>query len=429
MKDWLRSTAVGALTLEARLALLVHRPKIVAVTGNVGKTTTKDAIFAVVSGHSRARKSQKSFNSDIGVPLAILGLENPWSNPLKWAWTLLKGVVAALAPGYPKLLVLEVGADTPGDISSIARWLRPDIVVFTGMPEIPVHIERFSSREEMVREKRSLLEQVRPGGTAIVNGDFNVAEATQNVAAKLLTYGTNLSCDISASDIRIATGVSGSPAGMVAKIHSGEETFELIVNGALGKPVISAALAALTVARTMEIDRESAARSLAAWQPPAGRMRVLRGKSGATILDDSYNSSPAAAISALETLQTISAKRKIVVLGDMRELGAKSAAAHEKVGALAARVADMLVTVGEESKVLARAAREAGMQDIREYGYDSSVQVGNDLARELRSGDVVLVKGSQNRIRLERCVHALLADPSEAEKVLVRFDKNWRWKV
>lgn len=430
MKEWLRGLVVGLLTAEARLALRIHHPKIVAVTGNVGKTTTKDAIFAAIPATLKARKSQKSFNSDIGVPLAILAFDNPWSNPFKWAWTLIKGFVVALMPGYPQLLVLEVGADKPGDISSIAKWLKPDIAVFTGVPKLPVHVVYFPSRDALVSEKRALLEHIKLGGTAIVNGDFDVAEATQGIAAKVITYGTDPSCDVSASDVRVSVDTQGLPTGMSANVTFDGSHVPLQVTGALGRPVVTAALAALAVARALDVDAKIASHSLAKWQPTPGRMHILQGKNGSILIDDTYNASPVAMRSALETLAQLGAKRKIAVLGDMRELGDKSVEAHREIGTYVAAVADMLVTVGEESKVLAQAARDAGMakEKIREYGYDTSQQVGEDLAKELRAGDVVLLKGSQNRIRLERCVYELLADPSQAQELLVRFDNTWRRK-
>src|SRR3989344_1969960 len=173
MKNFLKKAIVLILICEARLVLSRYRPKIIAITGSMGKTAAKDAICAALSGGGlRARKSEKSFNSELGVPLTILGLENAWRNPLRWAENILRGLwLAARKTGYPAWLVLEVGADRPGDIRKIARWLRPDIAVITGVPEIPVHVEFFRSAEELAREKRALAEYVKQGGKLVLNGD------------------------------------------------------------------------------------------------------------------------------------------------------------------------------------------------------------------------------------------------------------------
>lgn len=424
---FMRSTLVSLLTFEARLALATHRPKIVAITGNLGKTTTKDAIFAVVSARLNARKSLKSFNSDIGVPLAILGLGNPWSNPLKWLWTLVRGFFSAISPGFPELLVLEVGADKPGDIASIAKWLQPDTAVFTGVPKIPVHIAYFDSADALMREKMSLFEYLRSNGTIVANGDNErSAELLAKFSQRSITYGFG-DQTVAAADPKMWYDYN-EPLGMTALLKTGET---LRVRGVLGKPPLYAALAALAIASELGIERSSALRSIENYQQTPGRMRILKGINGSVIIDDSYNSSPAAALSALKTLKEIRSERKIAVLGDMRELGGKSVEAHLEIGAYAANVADLLITVGEESRVLAQAARDAGMpkERIREYGYDSSQEVGQRLAKEVRAGDVVLVKGSQNRIRLERCVYELLPDRSQAARLLVRFDPAWRKKA
>ena len=152
--------------------LLRHKPKIIAVTGSVGKSTTKDAIYAVLSGSLHVRKSEKSFNGDVGVPLTILGCENGWKNPLKWLINIAKGLWLVLIPqSYPEWLVLEVGADRPGDIKRIARWLKPDIAVLTAIPETPAHVEFFASPDELMKEKLSLAESLKPGGTLVLYGD------------------------------------------------------------------------------------------------------------------------------------------------------------------------------------------------------------------------------------------------------------------
>src|SRR3989344_4193349 len=168
IKKFLRSIVVIILTIEARLVLRKYKPRIIAVTGNLGKTSTKDAIYLALVGHLNIRQSEKSFNSEIGVPLSILDCPNVWGSVRGWLSNFLHGLGLILfREPYPEWLVLEVGADRIGDIKKLARWLKPEIVVFTGVPTIPVHIEFFPTRESLVQEKRVLLSSVKIGGTPV----------------------------------------------------------------------------------------------------------------------------------------------------------------------------------------------------------------------------------------------------------------------
>ena len=150
MRSFFKKLVATLLRAEARLVLRKYNPKVIAVTGSVGKTSAKDAIYAVIADQFHARKSEKSFNSEIGLPLTILGIPNAWNNPFKWLQNLLDGLALYLfRTSYPEWLVLEVGADRPGDIKKVASWLKVDIAVITRLPEMPVHVELFSSPAEV----------------------------------------------------------------------------------------------------------------------------------------------------------------------------------------------------------------------------------------------------------------------------------------
>ena len=172
MKSIFKKIVVAILEWEAVLVLKKYKPMIVAVTGSVGKTSTKDAIFTVMSSHFFVRKSEKSFNSEIGVPLTILGCNNAWSNPILWVKNIIEGLMLiVLGNHYPKWLVLEVGADRPGDIERIAKWLKPDVVVMTTLPDVPVHVEYFDSPEDVIKEKEYLISALKPKGVLVLNYD------------------------------------------------------------------------------------------------------------------------------------------------------------------------------------------------------------------------------------------------------------------
>jgi UDP-N-acetylmuramyl pentapeptide synthase len=423
----LRSLVVLILTWEARLVLLRHKPQIIAVTGSVGKTTTKDAIYAALSSTHHIRKSAKSFNSDFGVPLTILGLETGWNDPWKWFVNMVQGFAVIFNTTYPTWLVLEVGADRPGDIRKIAKWLRPDVSIITGVPDIPVHVEYFNSPGEVLKEKRALADHLKPGGVLILNGDEARMRMLQNsFRGTSLTYGFDEQNSYAAFREEILYE-NDIPVGMACKVARKGSSLELSVRGALGRPRIYAALAALAVAETIGADTATAVNGIAAWEPPPGRVRILEGIKGSIIIDDTYNSSPAAVLAALDTLKAVNAKRRIAVLGDMLELGRYSSEAHKSVGERVAETATMLRTVGFRARAIAESALDAGMKEtkIMQYEMGEAERAGQELKNELKAGDVVLVKGSQS-MRMEKTVLEIMAEPLRAEELLVRMDPEWK---
>jgi UDP-N-acetylmuramoyl-tripeptide--D-alanyl-D-alanine ligase len=426
MKSLIRAILVSVLTWEARLVLMRHKPRIIAITGSVGKTTTKDAIAAVLSPHLSIRASQKSFNSDIGVPLAILGLENPWSNPIAWLRTFVRGFMQLFGE-FPAWLVLEVGADRPGDIRRIAQWLKPEVVVYTGVPKIPAHIEYFASAGDVFREKRSLIEYLRPGGKVFVNADDARADELKNsFRASFVSYGFSNDADIRASHEEIEF-IERTPIGIRFRLEGNGSSVPVLIRGTLGHPRILAALAALGVASELGIDAVSASSALAAWTPTPGRMRLIEGAGETTIIDDTYNSSPTAALAALDALGSIKNRgRKIALMGDMLELGRASAEAHRTVGERAAHIVSLLITCGFRARAMAESALDGGLAEnkIRQYEQTEVARAAAELKRELKKGDVILIKGSQG-MRMEFAVKELMAHPEQAKELLVRQDEEW----
>src|SRR3989344_3229200 len=170
MKDVFKNIVVALLMFEAKLLIRRMKPQIIAITGSVGKTSIKDAVYEVLKNHMHVRKSEKSFNSEIGVPLSILGLPNVWSNPFLWLKTIIDGALIVMHPGeYPKMLILEMGVDRPGDMDRLTSWIRPDVVVLTRFPDVPVHVEYFDSPEAVAREKEKLVHAMKQDGVLVFN--------------------------------------------------------------------------------------------------------------------------------------------------------------------------------------------------------------------------------------------------------------------
>jgi UDP-N-acetylmuramoyl-tripeptide--D-alanyl-D-alanine ligase len=425
MKSFLRTIIVFIITLEARLILKKYQPRIIAITGSVGKTSAKDAIYTALGGGSNLRKNEKSLNSEIGVPLTIIGAQNAWESVTGWINVIGKGLRTILfQASYPQTLIVEVGADHPGDIQKIALWLKPDVAVITGIPDLPSHITFFDSAEEVFKEKAMLARYLKPNGTLIFNYDDVRARALAHDHKNVITYGI-IGGLVTATDIATVLAGEQKPTGISFRVNHADASVLCKVVGGIGDAHALAVLAGLAVGTSQGKSLSDMARSFNEYEPAPGRMRILDGLNNSTIIDDSYNSSPAAAILALDTISKLSVSgRRIVALGDMRELGDRSKEAHEMVGKRAAKVADLVITVGEESRVLADVAKNAGI-NVKSYEYGESEKAGKDVAQELRAGDVVLVKGSQNMIRMERFVKAIMAEPWRAEDLLVRQEAEW----
>lgn len=430
MKNWFKIAVVKILFFEAKLVLKRYKPKIVAVTGSVGKTSAKDAIFTVLSSSFYTRKSDKSFNSEIGIPLTILGCKNAWNNPWGWVKNFARGAGLLFFRGkYPEWLVLEVGADRPGDIKRVAKWLSPDVAVITKFGEVPVHVEYFGSREALISEKSWLARETKQDGWLILNADDEDALSFAKLSkSKVVTYGMNAGANIMASNKSIIYGEKGgfaAPEGIAFKVEYRGKTFPIFVNGSLGNQHIYPILSAFAVGLSQNINMINISESLSEHIPPKGRMRIIEGANSSTLIDDTYNASPVAVQEALKTLGSLkNYGRRIAVLGDMLELGRFSAEQHKKTGGVVAQYSDMLITVGQRSRLVAEGAQEGGLAAEKIISFEDSKKAGEYLRKIIRAGDVVLVKGSQS-MRMEKVVKAAMEKPEEAKELLVRQEEEW----
>lgn len=427
MKLFLKGIVVWVMTLEARMLLWRRKPKVIAITGSVGKTSVKDAIYAVIHHHVHTRKSEKSFNSEIGVPLSILGLPNAWNSLLGWIRNIVDGGVSVFFGRYPEWLVLEVGVDHPGDMKRITSWLKPDIVVLTRLPDVPVHVEFFDGPEAVIEEKKVLVDALKEDGVLVYNNDDErVREVANGIRQKSVGYGRYAPTDITMKGDTIAYQ-DDVPHGVECSVTHNEEEKTFHLHHTVGVQHTYTIGAAVAVASLLDISLSESQGAFTAYQPPRGRMRVLRGVKDTTVIDDTYNSSPVAATRAVETLSEIRTKgRKIVVLGDMLELGRFSIEAHKDLGELVQKSGiDILMTVGVRARGVAEGALNAGMHEKNIFQYEEAPRAGKELEMKLKEGDVVLVKGSQG-VRLERVVEEVMAEPERANELLVRQDSFWK---
>jgi UDP-N-acetylmuramoyl-tripeptide--D-alanyl-D-alanine ligase len=421
---------VWALRAEARAVVKRYKPHIVAVTGSVGKTSAKDAIYAVLAQSEHVRKSEKSFNTEVGLPLTILGQPNAWNNPLRWAQNLLDGLLLlAFRQSYPRWLVLEVGADRPEDIRFVSTWLPVTVAVITRLPEVMAHVEFFDSQDQVVEEKAALIAALVPQGTLVLYGDDARTPMLKARAGekKVITFGFSAEADVHAEDLTILyeEGKEQFPIGMSARISAGGISAPVEVAGTVGAHSFLPALAAVAVGQALGKNLLDMVEALRGYEPPPGRMHLVRGVKDTIIIDDTYNSSPAALVAALETLVLVAKGKKIAVLADMLELGRHSVEEHRKAGGVVARTSDMLVTVGFRARDIAQGALAAGMEESAILQFEDSEKAGEELAALVQPGDTILIKGSQS-MRMEKAVEELMADPERAKNILVRQDEEWR---
>ena len=432
MRAFFRDLLASILAALARGVLRKYKPKIVMVTGSVGKTSTKDAVKAVLSQAFYLRSSKKNFNSEFGVPLTIFGMSDYWNGLRDWPKVIGEALALLMLPNhYPKVLVLEVGADRPGDLARILKIAMPDVVVVTRLPEMPVHVEAYATPAAVREEEFAPAYALLPGAPLIVSADDEFARAlAAPLSAHVMTYGVSPDADVRVlSDSPLLEKGDGVwLAGMEGKLSIEGKEYTVPVRGAVGRPQLLAPTAAIAVGLSLGMKVPQILEGAAAYQPPPGRGRLLSGKHGSLILDDSYNASPAAVREALASLQIAHSvargSRRIAALGDMLELGRYSREEHERIGTEAAGKCDVLVAVGVRSREMAVAAKAAGMPEEAVHTFDTSHEAAVFLRDFIQKNDIILVKGSQS-MRMERVCEAILQNPSD-QKYLVRQDAIWK---
>ena len=431
MKSFLLRQLQLTLNSLAQRTLARFRPTVVAVTGSVGKSSTKEAIFAVVSPFKRSRRSLGNFNGELGVPLTILG---DWSlaqlavigrdvtvvptttqKILFFLRVILTSMarlavprrVAELFARYPQVLVLEYAADKPGDIAYLVDIARPNIGIITAVGSVPVHVEFYDSPEAVLREKSRLIEAVVASGLAVLNADEQqVANVQEKTRATALTFGMSEKADMRIMDFENKVEVIGGilrPTGITFKLAYDGAIVPVRIGGTLGPAQAYAAAAAACVGLAFNLNLVQIVDALSYYQPPAQRMRFLAGIKHATLIDDTYNASPLSMRLAVETVRSIKAKRKVGIVGDMRELGDFSKAAHRELGELMAKTFDVLVAVGPASAVYAELALKHRFGKKNVWQAKTVDEILPRLRDIIEEGDLVMIKASHS-VGLQKAV-------------------------
>jgi UDP-N-acetylmuramoyl-tripeptide--D-alanyl-D-alanine ligase len=348
--------------------------RVVGITGSVGKSTTKEVVFEVLSQRYRTLKNPGNMNNEIGLPLTIL----------------------RLGPGYQRA-VLEMGFYVPGEIALLSEIAQPNIGVVTNIGT--VHAERAGSQDAIFRGKSELVQALPSDGVAILNLDDPwVSKMTEFTQARTFFYGLNPEADLWADHVE-GLGLEG----IRFQLHYHHETLHVHIP-MIGQHSVHTALRAAAVGLADNLTWQEIIDGLHQGHTQL-RLTAVRSESGALLLDDTYNASPESMLAALNLLADLDG-RKVAVLGDMLELGPYEKQGHEIVGVRAAEVADSLVTVGNLGHMIASAARNAGMKPVRIIEFENTDEAISHLQKSLMEKDVVLVKGSHG-IHMDRIVAAL----------------------
>lgn len=366
-------TALGRIAAALRQKLGM---KVVGVTGSVGKSTTKEMIAAVLEGDYIVSKTPANFNNDLGLPMAILAMEED-----------------------TQVAVLEMGMSHFGEISYLSHIAKPDVGVITNIGTM--HIENLGSREGILKAKMEICDGMSPEGMLCLYGDDGYLWGNRsNIAHNVTWFGVrNPLCQVQALSVCHKPELSFS-------VQAGEETFPVTLP-LEGEHFVSDALAAVSVGLALGVSPQRMARRLARFRNMAGRQEIFEAK-GFTIINDSYNAGPESMVAALKVLGSRDTRR-VAVLGDMLELGACAPDAHRQVGVLAAQTADILLSYGPHSALMRQGALDGGMKEAHAFAFTDRQQLVLKLRSLAQPSDVLLFKGSRG-MHMELAMEQFLED-------------------
>lgn len=393
-----------------------HQPKLVVVTGSVGKTSTKMAIATVLGETYRVRVHDGNHNTHMSVPCAILGVEYPDNvhSITSWLAVFSAANIRIKQEKDVDVIVQELGTDMPGDVAHFGTYLKPDIAVVTSVSA--EHMEFFKTIEAVAQEELTV---AKFSGLTIINRDDVDAKYANFAETQTIdTYGMS-----DKAEYRIDLDPSSPLDGKMGQFYVPDGEPFSINTQLVGAHNVKSVVAAGVVGLKLGMTTQQVAIGIAKVAPVSGRMQILRGLNESIIIDDTYNSSPLAVKAALDTLYAIDAPKRIAILGSMNELGEQSKPLHESVADLCdpAKL-DWLVTVGKEAnEYLAPRAHQRGVQV---KSFESPYQAGGFVHSQLTPNTVVLAKGSQNGVFCEESVKVILHS-TEDEKKLVRQSEAW----
>ena len=423
----------SALRMMSLLVLKKYNPKIIGITGSVGKTSTKEAVFTVLSSRFRVRRSEKNYNNEIGLPLTVIGVESGKNSIWGWLLVFFKWLMVIVLPiEYPEILILEMGADRPGDIKYLTSFVRPDVGIVTDVSFS--HIEFFRSLEGVAKEKMFLVSGLSEKSLAIINVDNeHIKKMKDQIKCRLVTFGFFDDADMQASDIFFNYSENREILGLGFKLDYKGTNLPVRLNNVLAKHQIYPALVSVAVGIEFGINLVESTALLGNLSIPHSRLNLIPGIKNTQIIDDTYNASPSSVSAALEVLAEISTakekfRRKVAVLGDMLELGDETEKSHRNIAKKFLEIkGDIFFSVGTRMKFAVSDLEKSGFKKENIFSFDNPMDAGKKLQDIIKEGDIILVKGSQGA-RMEKVVEEIMAEPQKAEELICRQNKEWKDK-
>lgn len=435
IKKWI----IAFLAASARRAIRREKTMIIAITGSFGKSSAKEAIATALGAFesgSSVRATKKNYNNEFGVPFTVLNVLPPGKDLIKWIIVLWRAFW--IGWGYGRIgvhtLILEMGADHPGDLNWLVGIAPPNLSVITSVGE--AHSEFFGTIDDVANEKATLVRVLQKNGIAVLNNDDpRVTSMRREFEGEAIYFGFSIGSDVHVKGVQVEVETTEEgfafPTGLIVQMTCDGRMYDLHLKGTVGRPQAWSAAAALAVAKAFHVPLQTAIDRLEReYHGISGRTRIIEGIKKTILIDDSYNAaSPATVISALRDLEQIPIhppQRRIVALGEMLELGGYSDDAHRSVGEEVVRSGvDILVVCGTLARTIAEQAKAFGMNEENIHWFATSDQAGRYLQDLIHSGDVILVKGSQGS-RMEKIVKELMAEPLQAPFLLVRMSDEWQ---
>lgn len=421
MKNLFKKFVIKVLALEARILLWRKKPEVIAITGSAGKTSTKEFLRKLLEIDFDVLAPEEGYNTEFGAPMALFGQKTPKNINSIFAWLaiLVKLFFKALFVGdYPQKVIIEMGADKPGDIKYLCSIFKPNVGII--LTVLPAHLAEFKSEIGVAAEKGELAKAIGEDGKLFLNADDSKVKAMAT-----LTRGRVIYFGKAKGKGYFAESVKTDLKGIEFDLVHNDQKMKMLVR-LYGKHMIYSILSAIAVAAEEGISLRKIKDELKEIVPFKGRMNLVEGINGSIIIDDTYNANPESMKEALEFLSQRDGRR-IAILGSMNELGDVEAEAHEEIGRVAASSADLVVTIGDPAKnYLAPATIKEGMKLSQVRSFKTAVEAGEYLKGQIKEGDVILAKGSQNNVRAEKAVEIIMNDPMDRKKLLVRQSDFWQ---